>query len=150
MSIPDHARMDMPSDGMNMAMVMQMSFYWGKDTTILFSGWPDGRLGMYILALFSVFLMAAAVEILSVFPMIKSSMSPIGKGLAQAAVYAVKIGLAYLVMLSVMSFNGGVFIVAVIGHGLGHFLVKRQILGAAGGGAGASSTADHGGIAAKF
>ncbi|KAI4331687.1 hypothetical protein MLD38_029847 [Melastoma candidum] len=35
----------------------------------------------------------------------------------QALVYGIKIGMAYLVMLSVMSFNnGGVFIAAVLGH----------------------------------
>lgn len=147
MSTPDYAGMDMPGDGMNdmtmpMTMMMQMSFYWGKETTILFSGWPDGHFGMYILALFFVFLLAAAVEVLPVFPVVTSRASPMARVLTQAAVYTVKVGLAYLVMLSVMSFNGGVFIVAVFGHGVGYFLVKSQILGAVSGGVGASCTAD--------
>ncbi|KAL7083651.1 hypothetical protein ACP275_14G176400 [Erythranthe tilingii] len=42
-------------------------------------------------------------------------------GLIQAILYAVRIGLAYLVMLAVMSFNGGVFLAAVGGYGVGFF-----------------------------
>jgi copper transporter 1 len=35
--------------------------------------------------------------------------------------HAVSVGLAYMVMLAVMSFNGGVSIVAVAGHLVGFF-----------------------------
>uniref|UniRef100_A0A7N0UAA8 Copper transport protein n=1 Tax=Kalanchoe fedtschenkoi TaxID=63787 RepID=A0A7N0UAA8_KALFE len=82
---------------------MQMSFYWGKPMTLLFSGWPDGSLGMYWLALFFVFFLAMAVEALSV--------------LTSAAKRANSIPL--------MSFNGGVFVAAVVGHGVGHFVADR-------------------------
>ncbi|KAL8122084.1 hypothetical protein AgCh_018718 [Apium graveolens] len=113
-------------------MVMQMSFYWGKDVIILFQGWPSNNLAMYILALAFVFMLSAATEVLSIPHVIKSSGSrPMIEMLIQATVYAVKMGLAYLVMLSVMSYNLGIFIVAVTGHGLGFLLVKIRALAAA-------------------
>ncbi|PSS32649.1 Copper transporter like [Actinidia chinensis var. chinensis] len=114
------------NDTMNMKdMVMHMSFYWGKDATILFQGWPNHSLPMYILSLFFVFLLSLATEVLSVSPAAaKQWTSPVAGGLIQAGVYALRTALAYMVMLSVMSFNLGIFVVAVAGHTVGFFLVK--------------------------
>ncbi|KAA8516352.1 hypothetical protein F0562_016645 [Nyssa sinensis] len=114
---------DLPQD-----MVMHMSFFWGKDVIILFQGWPNNNLGMYILALFFVFLLSAAVEVLSISPAIKPRMNPMVGGLTQASVYAIRMALVYMVMLSVMSFNLGVFIVAIAGHAFGFFLIKYRQL----------------------
>ncbi|KAI6698265.1 hypothetical protein NL676_018384 [Syzygium grande] len=160
MSQGDHGRMNMaPSsmpmrnssssnyDGMNTKTIMQMSFYWGKDAIILFSGWPEQRLGMYVLALFFIFLLALTVEVLSVSPDVKTGMNPMVGGATQASVYGLKMALAYMVMLSVMSFNVGVFIAAVIGHAFGFFLVKSRALAMANKAAAASSSAA--GVAAK-
>ena len=124
------------SDGnMNMSsspmdMVMHMSFYWGKDAIILFSGWPKQSLGMYILAFFCVFLLAFGIEVLSVAPAAKFIISskPMVGAFIHASVYIVKMGFAYMVMLSVMSFNLGIFIAAVADHALGYFLVKARAL----------------------
>lgn len=114
-------------------MVMQMNFYWGKDVIILFQGWPSNNLAMYILALAFVFMLSAATEVLSIPHVFKSSgSSPMIGLLIQATVYAVKMGLAYLVMLSVMSYNLGIFVVAVAGHGLGFLLIKIRALAAGG------------------
>ncbi|XP_057504704.1 copper transporter 6-like [Actinidia eriantha] len=108
-------------------MVMHMSFYWGKDATILFQGWPNHCLPMYILSLFFVFLLSLATEVLSVSPAeAKPGTSPVTGGVTQAGVYAVRIALAYMVMLSVMSFNLGIFVAAVAGHTVGFFLVKYR------------------------
>ncbi|XP_019251300.1 PREDICTED: copper transporter 1-like [Nicotiana attenuata] len=113
-------------------MVMQMNFYWGKNATILFKGWPDNNLGMYILSLFFVFFMAFAVEILSMGLKIKKSMNPIVGGLIKSSIYyTVRMVLVYFVMLAVMSFNVGIFVVAILGHGLGYFFVKFRELAAA-------------------
>lgn len=107
-------------------MNMQMSFHWGNEATILFSGWPNQTTGMYILALFFVFVLAFAKEALSVWPIIKQTTNPIVAGIAQASVYSVRVGMGYLVMLAVMSFNVGIFIAAVAGHTFGDFVVKAS------------------------
>lgn len=110
---------------------MQMSFYWGKDVVVLFSGWPKESLGQYILAFFFIFLLAVAVEVLSHTPPNKIGKSPVASASIQAIVYAFRTGLAYLVMLGVMSFNVGIFIAAVAGHTLGFFVVKVRALNVA-------------------
>ncbi|KAL0418102.1 UNVERIFIED_CONTAM: Copper transporter 1 [Sesamum radiatum] len=77
-------------------MMMHMTFFWGKNAEILFDG------------------------------ILRGSSSPAsvvgGVGMLQTLLYAVRIGLAYLVMLAVMSFNAGVFLVAIAGHSIGFFL----------------------------
>ncbi|KAL9680425.1 hypothetical protein QQ045_018304 [Rhodiola kirilowii] len=117
--------MDMPP-GTQMpsgdGMTMQMSFYWGKYATILFSGWPNRSLSMYLLALFFIFFLAAGVEVLKIL----TSATTKPHVIIQSCVYVFQMALAYMVMLSVMSFNSGVFLAAVIGHGAGHCIVKSR------------------------
>ncbi|PRQ43074.1 putative Ctr copper transporter [Rosa chinensis] len=124
--------MDMMNMTMNSTtMTMQMSFYWGRNVTILFSKWPGNdqhNPGMYILALFFVFAIAFAMEPLSVWPTIKPSGSSVVAGLAQAFLYAIRISLGYFVMLAVMSYNIGIFIAAVAGHTVGFFVAKASAL----------------------
>ncbi|RVX06039.1 Copper transporter 6 [Vitis vinifera] len=71
-----HGGMDMPPSDDNMMMMMQNSFYWSKDAIILFSGWPNHSPFMYILALLFVFLLAVAVEVLSIPPTLKQGTIP--------------------------------------------------------------------------
>lgn len=115
--------MPMPMDDMPM---MHMTFFWGKNVVMLFNDWPNGKLGMYILALVLVFLVAVAIEVLHDFPATKKRAHPFINVLAQAVVYGVRMAFAYLVMLSVMSYNIGVFICAVVGHAFGYFIVKYR------------------------
>ncbi|KAJ4972037.1 hypothetical protein NE237_005136 [Protea cynaroides] len=103
-------------------MMMHMTFFWGKNAEILFSGWPGTRTGMYVLALIVVFLLAVLVEWLSHSRLIKPGTNNLVAGLLQTVMHAVRMGLAYIVMLAVMSFNVGIFLVAIAGHALG-FLV---------------------------
>ncbi|XP_027353346.1 copper transporter 1-like [Abrus precatorius] len=120
---------DMPmSNCTNMMMKMQMSFYWGKDAIVLFSGWPKHSVGMYIFAIIFVFFLALVSEVLSNQPLIKRGTSPLMGGLIQAIVYLFRISFTYLVMLAVMSFNVGIFIAAVVGHSLGFFIAKTRAL----------------------
>nr|GMC84066.1 copper transporter 1-like [Ipomoea batatas]GMC90071.1 copper transporter 1-like [Ipomoea batatas] len=114
--------------GMNTMDAMHESFFWGKNVTILFKGWPDNNLGMYVLALVFVFFLAFSIEILSVTAAVNRATTPAVGALAQTGVYALRIALAYLVMLSIMSFNLGVFIVVVAGHAFGYFAVKFRAL----------------------
>ncbi|KAF3449036.1 hypothetical protein FNV43_RR09760 [Rhamnella rubrinervis] len=120
---------DLRNTGMNMDMdmdMMHMSLYWGKAAVVLFSGWPGQHVGMYTLALFFVFLMAIAAEIFSVSPAVKAGTRPAMAGIIQTSVYVFRIGITYLVMLAVMSFNIGIFMAAVAGHSLGFFLVRSR------------------------
>lgn len=115
----------------NMIMNMQMSFYWGKNAVVLFSGWPNNSLGMYILAILFVFFLALAAEVLSNQPPIKRGTNPLKGGLIQSGVYFFRIGFIYLLMLAVMSFNVGIFIAAVLGHSLGFFVARSRAIAVA-------------------
>ncbi|XP_050379446.1 copper transporter 2-like [Argentina anserina] len=115
--------MNMTMNNVTMDMTMQMSFYWGRDVTVLFPKWPGNsqhNSGMYIL------IWSAA---LSVWPIIKQlSRSPVAAGLTQASLHALRVSLGYFVMLAVMSYNIGVFIAAVTGHTVGFFVSKTSAL----------------------
>ncbi|XP_059276254.1 copper transporter 6-like [Lycium ferocissimum] len=109
--------------------MMHMTFFWGKNAEILFSGWPgyNNNIGMYILALFVIFLLAFFVEWLSHTNYIKDDANHVAAGLIQTGLYGVRIGLAYLVMLAVMSFNGGIFLMAIAGHTLGFLVFGSRV-----------------------
>ncbi|GLT92621.1 hypothetical protein SLE2022_104510 [Rubroshorea leprosula] len=102
--------------------LLHRSFYWGHNSVILFSGWPGSSPGMYALALIFVFVLAVMVEWLSYCSFIKPGANKVGAGFFQTGLYAVRAGLSYLVMLALISFNGGVFLVAIFGHAVG-FLI---------------------------
>ncbi|XP_072957581.1 copper transporter 1-like [Typha angustifolia] len=125
----DHSGMNM-GNTTNMATpkirYTAMTFYWGKNSEILFTGWPGTRGGMYALALIVVFVLAVLIEMLSNCRLTKPGANRIAAGLTQTAVHAIRVGLAYVMMLAVMSFNGGVLIVAVFGHAVG-FLAFRSL-----------------------
>ncbi|GAV80567.1 Ctr domain-containing protein, partial [Cephalotus follicularis] len=105
-----------------MMMMMHMTFFWGKNTEILFSRWPGTRTGMYVLALVFIFVLSLLVEWLSHCKLVKPGSKNLEAGVIQTFMHAIRVGLAYLVMLAVMSFNVGVLLVAIAGHGVGFFL----------------------------
>ncbi|OMO97365.1 Ctr copper transporter [Corchorus olitorius] len=102
--------------------LLHMSFYWGHKSQILFSGWPGSNAGMYALALIFVFVLAMIVEWLSYCSIIKPGANKVAAGFFQTGMHTVRAGLSYMVMLAVMSFNGGVFLAAIFGHAVG-FLI---------------------------
>lgn len=113
-------------EGMTM---MHMTFFWGKNTQVLFSGWPGDSSGMYALALVLVFLLAVSVEWMSHWRlMTEAGPRNVAAGIVQTAVHGIRIGIAYMVMLALMSFNGGVFIVAVVGHSVGYLVFGSRVL----------------------
>ncbi|KAK1600846.1 hypothetical protein QYE76_018835 [Lolium multiflorum] len=129
--------MDMGGHGMGMGMgpaaaapvvrrkhYMHMTFYWGTQSEILFDGWPGARGGMYALALAATFALAVLVEFLGSF------LSKRGRGVAAgAAAHALRVGLAYVLMLALMSFNVGVLLAAVAGHAAGFLLFRGGLCG---------------------
>ncbi|XP_010685661.1 copper transporter 6-like [Beta vulgaris subsp. vulgaris] len=114
-----HTNMSMQNHNM---MMMHMTFYWGKNGEILFSGWPGTRTGMYILALVLVFLLALLVEWLAGSRLVKTGDKGSLSCVLRTLVHALRMGLAYILMLAVMSFNVGVFIVVIVGHALGYLV----------------------------
>ncbi|KAL1361810.1 hypothetical protein HN51_010131 [Arachis hypogaea] len=106
---------------------MHMTFFWGTKSEVLFAQWPgDSQYWMYTLALLFVFIMSFLVEWLSHTRFTKPGSRNIVAGLVQTLLYLLRVGLAYLVMLALMSFNGGVFLVAVLAHALGFFLFRSR------------------------
>ncbi|KAF8010622.1 hypothetical protein BT93_J1427 [Corymbia citriodora subsp. variegata] len=100
-------------------MMMHMTFFWGTQAEILFSGWPGTRTGMYALAIVFVFVLCVLVEWLSHSRLLVPAKPGVGSGIIRSLVHALRMGLAYLAMLALMSFNGGVFLAAVAGHAVG-------------------------------
>nr|CAB3474389.1 unnamed protein product [Digitaria exilis] len=100
-----------------------MTFFWGTKSEILFTGWPGANAGMYALALAAVFALAFLLEFLGsrrldwLLPAAAAAAAGRGDrrrvaaGASRAAVHAVRVGGSYLLMLALMSFNGGVLLV---------------------------------------
>ena len=131
------APMMMP--GMAMPMTTGMSFTWGHRAVVLFPRWPGDRagVGMYLLCLLLVLALAALAEALSAasrrldldLDLSRSRGRRRRRQLLAAGVHAARMGLAYLVMLAVMSFNAGVLLAAVAGHAAGFLLARSGRLG---------------------
>ncbi|WJX76535.1 hypothetical protein P8452_59944 [Trifolium repens] len=98
------------------------SFYWGHKVDILFHCWPGNSAAMYAVALILVFVMALLVEWLSFTNIVKlkpGTSNEVVGSLLRTGLYGVRTAFSYLVMLAVMSFNGGVFLAAIFGHVIG-------------------------------
>ncbi|XP_026377611.1 copper transporter 1-like [Papaver somniferum] len=94
---------------------------------VLFNDWPGNSTGMYVLSLVVVFVLSLLVEWLGNCSIVRADSAHAAAGIVRSIVHTVRVGLAYLVMLGVMSFNGGIFIVAFLGHGLGYFAFGSQV-----------------------
>ncbi|KAL3829083.1 hypothetical protein ACJIZ3_017885 [Penstemon smallii] len=118
-------------DSSQQHVMSHMTFFWGKNAEILFSGWPGTRTGMYVLALIFVFVLSFLVEWLSNCRWIRSNSGKgsgsVSCGLVRTLLHGTRILVAYVVMLAVMSFNVGVLIVAVAGHVIGFFFFGSGI-----------------------
>ena len=104
-----------------------VTFFWGHKTEVLFKGWPGSSSGMYALALFFVFTLAVIVEWFNYCSIIKPGTNKVAAGFFRIGMHAVRTGLSYMVMLAVMSYNGGVFLAAVGGHALGFALFGSKV-----------------------
>ncbi|XP_042511689.1 copper transporter 6-like [Macadamia integrifolia] len=113
------------------SIIHMTTFFWGKQVEILFPGFPDQNLGLYVLSLFFVAVLAATVEVLKVTTdagkQQRRENNPRKTWLIQSGVHMLRVGLTYMVMLSVMSYNAGIFLAAVAGHTLGFFVSTRPV-----------------------
>jgi solute carrier family 31 (copper transporter), member 1 len=131
--------------------MMHMSFFWGNRAVVLFPGWPGARgAGAYLLCLLLVLALAALTEALAAASRCVARRGagagagrvPASSAALLTAAHAARMGTAYLVMLAVMSFNGGVLLAAVAGHALG-FLIARSRVHNRGGSAAAAAARDR-------
>ncbi|XP_047049475.1 copper transporter 5.1-like [Lolium rigidum] len=135
--------------------MMHMTFYWGTSATILFDGWKTSAWAGYLLSLLALFLAAAFYQYLEAFrirlkllasakadplppPAGSDARAPLlGPGsalagcrwpakVATAALFGVNAGIGYLLMLAVMSFNGGVFIAVIVGLAAGYLAFRSS------------------------
>ncbi|KAM0853965.1 hypothetical protein ACQ4PT_050720 [Festuca glaucescens] len=143
----DHAAAPHKMTGM-----MHMAFFWGDRAVVLFPGWPGDRgAGMYLLCLLLVLALAALTEALALLSRRLARRGGGGEATASSAalltaVHAARMGMAYLVMLAVMSFNVGVLLAAVAGHALGFLLARSRVRTGAARGSGAGASPEPCGI----
>ncbi|GMN52979.1 hypothetical protein TIFTF001_022114 [Ficus carica] len=127
--------------------MMHMTLYWGKDVTLLIDSWRTDSWTSYLLTLLACFLVSAFYQFLEDRRLrFKSSVaadrSPpsldalllfkLGAGArgsataraASAVLFGVNSAIGYLLMLAVMSFNGGVLVAIVLGLSVGYFLFR--------------------------
>ncbi|KAK1420853.1 hypothetical protein QVD17_22761 [Tagetes erecta] len=126
--------------------MMHMTFYWGNNVTLFINSWTTNSCLSYILTLtacfvFSVFgqfmedqrirlriLSSSATTVAAAenAPVLYNKFFYGGKRVrfVGAVLFGINSGMNYLLMLAVMSFNGGVFVVIVAGLAVGYWLFR--------------------------
>ncbi|KAL0647342.1 hypothetical protein Bca4012_045633 [Brassica carinata] len=133
--------------------MMHMTFYWGIKATILFDFWKTDSWLSYILTLVACFAFAAFYQYLEKrrvqfkslsstrhpnpppragvsAPLLPKSGTRSAAKAASVLLFGVNAAIGYLLMLAVMSFNGGVFIAIVVGLTVGYLVFRSDDDGA--------------------
>ncbi|KAF7114866.1 hypothetical protein RHSIM_RhsimUnG0073900 [Rhododendron simsii] len=133
--------------------MMHMTFYWGRDVTLLFDSWKTKTWVEYSLTLLTCFLFSAFYQYLedrrlrlkqpqlssssstaptTTTPLLESKLGGGGGGarspvkLLGALMFGVNSAIGYMLMLAVMSFNGGVFVAVVVGLSAGYLAFRSN------------------------
>ncbi|KAH7523890.1 copper transporter 5.1 [Ziziphus jujuba] len=131
--------------------MMHMTFYWSKQVTLLIDSWRTNSWTSYILTLLACLIVSAFYQYLEDLrlrlklasagkPSPSSSPAQIEIPLLQkfsrlqgkwsqarlggAALFGVNAAIGYLLMLAIMSFNGGVFVAVVLGLAIGYLVFR--------------------------
>ncbi|KAG2430831.1 hypothetical protein HXX76_009805 [Chlamydomonas incerta] len=150
----------MPAHAHGSSMPMVMVFEYGYRVSFWFGGLSTDTIASYLAVLTGLAMLAAVHEGLAVYRRARVGLNNAGVGedaealrhgqksapggaaapgsasaerLTQAGLHVLSLGLAYGLMLAVMSMNAGVFGAVLLGFGLGHwaFATDRGVLGAA-------------------
>ncbi|GAV69642.1 Ctr domain-containing protein [Cephalotus follicularis] len=133
--------------------MMHMTFYWSREVNLLFSSWSTKSWPSYALSLLACFLASAMYQYMEnrritlklvATGAVKPGQAPMEESLlggkegvvmkkwwsiakiAGAVMFGVNSGLGYLLMLAVMSFNGGVFLAVVLGLSVGYLVFRSD------------------------
>ncbi|XP_044479535.1 copper transporter 5.1-like [Mangifera indica] len=121
--------------------MMHMTFYWGRSVTLLFDSWQTDSWLSYGLTLLACFVVSGFYQYLEdkrrrvtqigakkpadmEVPLLQKKISgklSVGR-ITGTVLFGVNSGLGYLLMLAVMSFNGGVFLAIVAGLTVGYLV----------------------------
>ncbi|KAM1118432.1 hypothetical protein ACFX19_043380 [Malus domestica] len=132
--------------------MMHMTFYWSRQVTLLFDSWKTDTWTSYSLTLLACLLVPAFYRYLedlrvrikraaSSSSLKSASDAPIrtpllgsklgGAGgrfsagrLAESVLFGVNAAIGYMIMLAIMSFNGGVFVAIVLGLAIGYWAFR--------------------------
>ncbi|PON41326.1 Ctr copper transporter [Parasponia andersonii] len=117
-----------------------MTLYWGKEVTLLIGSWKTHSWISYLLTLLACFLISAFYQFLqdrrlrfkalasssatSIHAPLISTHGRRARGFATALLFGLNSAIGYLLMLAVMSFNGGIFVAVILGLSLGYFMFR--------------------------
>lgn len=129
---------------------MHMTFYWGTKVTLLFDFWKTESWLSYSLTLLFCFLFSAFYQYMEdrrlcvlamgiipppsdpasattpfLHPRLGTRLSKSAR-FATAVLFGVNSAIGYVLMLAVMSFNGGVLIAVVLGLAVGYFSFRAK------------------------
>ncbi|OIT08371.1 PREDICTED: copper transporter 5.1-like [Nicotiana attenuata] len=134
--------------------MMRMTFYWGNKVTLLFDFWRTDSWSSYALALLACFIVSVFYQymedrhqrfkilsskskknyppsssnvtvntpLLYSFPTVGSVWN--SARFATAILFGINSAIGYMLMLAIMSFNGGVFVAVVLGLSIGYLLFR--------------------------
>ena len=92
-----------------------MYFYWTADVKFLLeSWWTHGNIGPYLACLLCTFAVGFVIEFLSTVG--------VKNDVVRACLHGLRLFLSYMLMLIVMTFNGGLLVAAVAGLTTGYLL----------------------------
>ncbi|GLT85620.1 hypothetical protein SLE2022_038060 [Rubroshorea leprosula] len=127
--------------------MMHMTFYWSREVTLLFSSWKTDSWLSYALTLIACI---AAPVFYQFVEHIRYRLRQVGKPtqldvpllpdqkeasagnrwsvakIAGGVAFGLSSGLGYLLMLAVMSFNGGVFLAIILGLTIGYLAFRTE------------------------
>ncbi|KAF9680384.1 hypothetical protein SADUNF_Sadunf06G0115500 [Salix dunnii] len=125
--------------------MMHMTLYWGIRVTLLFDSWKTDSWFSYLLSLLACFLFSAFYQYLEDrrirlkaiavsnppqqpqtvnVPLLTPKRLASSAKFATALLFGINSAIGYLLMLAIMSFNGGVFLAIVLGLTVGYLLFR--------------------------